>query len=353
MSQDVFFQESIMRSSRGRGFTLIELLVVIAIIAVLIALLLPAVQAAREAARRSQCTNNMKQIGLALHNYVSSTNTFPPAKLYSAGTTTWYNDPGGAGLVLNTTGFSMILSALEQTALSNAYNFMLPSTPSTNSGVNINPVGGLTSYLANTTATTTKLDVFLFPSDFTVPPPPVLASGAYAGQNAARTNYMMIGGIYYDTYNPKIWAAGGRPADEAVFSGCDWANTIAAIRDGTSNTMVIAESNQQKTAIQYGGYWGQGLWTSTHARVLPPTDGNVTAYLPNSVPTVAMGFAANSTAVQQHLGYAWSTSSRHAGGLNVLMGDGSVKFIKSTISPVTWYGLATMRAGEVISADAY
>ena len=91
---------------KRHAFTLIELLVVIAIIAVLIALLLPAVQAAREAARRAQCVNNLKQIGLALHNYVSANDAFPPAKIY-AGSCTSSN--GGAGLVLNTTAFTMIL----------------------------------------------------------------------------------------------------------------------------------------------------------------------------------------------------------------------------------------------------
>src|SRR5205807_9989381 len=97
---------SLMRSRRG--FTLIELLVVIAIIAVLIALLLPAVQGAREAARRSQCVNNMKQIGLALHNYASTHNAFPPSKIYSGSCSVHSN--GGKGLVLDTTGFTMLLT---------------------------------------------------------------------------------------------------------------------------------------------------------------------------------------------------------------------------------------------------
>ncbi len=109
------------RTSRRHGFTLIELLVVISIIAVLIALLLPAVQAVREAARRSQCINNMKQMGLAMHNYASAnSDAFPPGQIYGG---MCKGSNGGQGLAINTLGWTMTLGYMEQTALYNAYNF--------------------------------------------------------------------------------------------------------------------------------------------------------------------------------------------------------------------------------------
>ena len=120
------------RSKRGRGFTLIELLVVIAIIAVLIALLLPAVQAAREAARRSQCVNNLKQMGLAVHNYISTNDAVPPAGSWTGSNKNTYNaTPGGGpvstnGSILNASMKVRLLPFMEQQVMANAYNFSTP-----------------------------------------------------------------------------------------------------------------------------------------------------------------------------------------------------------------------------------
>ena len=152
---------------RRLAFTLIELLVVIAIIGVLAALLLPAVQGAREAARRSQCANNMKQIGLAIQNYNSSHNIYPPAKIYS-GSCKAPNGGGGGnasprnGQVLNTTVFTLILNQMEQGVIWNAYNFSQASASSAWNGGNTTLLG---TPLANTTATGTVISSYVCPSD--------------------------------------------------------------------------------------------------------------------------------------------------------------------------------------------
>jgi len=336
-----------------RGFTLIELLVVIAIIAVLIALLLPAVQAAREAARRSQCVNNMKQLGLALHNYESANGAFPPAKIYSTGTLSapYYNDsPGTVGLVYNTTGHVMLLGYMEQTAMLNAYNFSLPSSPATNSNANVTVAAGNTSYLANTTVTTSSIASFICPSDTPVAPYTNAASLPYPGNNASRTNYLFCAAQYYESYNGAYFKLSKRPDDSAVFSGTDYSTRIAELKDGTSNTCMMGESKQEKTCNCYGGYWGQGLWTSSHGMVYPKywsTSWQFTS--PNAPAIVPTQIATNPRQLQ----YAWAMGSHHSGGLNMLMGDGSVKFIKNSINHDTWAAIQTYKMGEVVGSDSY
>ncbi len=344
-----------------RGFTLIELLVVIAIIAVLIALLLPAVQAAREAARRAQCTNNLKQMGLAMHNYESSTSSFPPAKIFSATSGAMSaNDPGGQGLVLNTTAFVLILPYLEGGTLANAYNYNLPSCPAVNAAPNMTPVGGPTSYMANTTVTTATVAAFECPSDTLIGPPDTATTaattaGPYNGYRPSRGNYLLPCTYYYEAYNGRN-LGGARPPLGGVFAGSDVGTKLANVTDGLSNTTLILESKQEKTEThnRYGPYWGQGLWTSTHALSYTPVVGapgysaNWSATIPNGPATVAE-FHPN----PKRLGYAWSVSSRHPGGINAAFADGSVRFIKNSVNPLTWFNLNTIGGGEVISADSY
>ncbi len=346
---------------RRRAFTLIELLVVIAIIAVLIALLLPAVQAAREAARRSQCTNNLKQMGLAMHNYESANGSFPPAKIWSATAavgSVGANDPGGQGLVLNTTAFVMILSYVEQSTLSNAYNFSLPSCPATNAAPNLVPVGGVTSYMANTTVTGSVISSYVCPSDVGLPmgnpSTPSTAVGPYNGFRSQRSNYLLPCGRYYEAYNGN--RINGRPGDGGIFSGSDQSTRLASITDGTSNTALVLESRTEKTNAAYGPYWGQGLWTSTHAIVYDSNPANTHSYsvnwpstLPNGPATIAQVPSASNP---RRLGYAWSISSLHPGGINAALADGSVRFIKNSVNPVTWFAVQTIGNGEVVSADA-
>jgi prepilin-type processing-associated H-X9-DG protein len=171
---------------------------------------------------------------------------------------------------------------------------------------------------------------------------------AYPGNNAVRCSYMACAAQYYETYNSRYLST--RPMDEAIFSGCDWSTTIATIKDGTSNTCMIGESRLQKTSTAYGGYWGQGLWTSTHGMVYPATNSAYPSTMPNAPALISQVSVANNP---QRLGYAWTMSSLHPGGLNMLFADGSVHFIKSSINAHTWSGLQTAHAGEVISSDSF
>ena len=338
-----------MRNRSPRGFTLIELLVVIAIIAVLIALLLPAVQAAREAARRSQCTNNLKQMGLAMHNYVGTNGAFPPAKIFSGSCSGASN--GGKGFVLNTTGFTMILGFLEQTALYNAYNFSQASSDSAwggGGGMNIKVVGDA---MSNSTVVGTLVATFACPSDqapVTVTADPTTPSSAYSRNNARRSNYLLSTSVYTD------YDCGYTP--DSAYQGAffnDISTSISDFRDGTSNTLLIGESRQINIYDVFGPYWGSGTHTSTHGRVIYPSSTDARYYLPNAswgdrdCPGNIM--ACN----PKGLPYAWVFSSYHPGGINVAMADGSVRFIKNSISTTTWWALATIKGGEILSSDSY
>jgi prepilin-type N-terminal cleavage/methylation domain-containing protein/prepilin-type processing-associated H-X9-DG protein len=357
------------RSSDRIGFTLIELLVVIAIIAVLISLLLPAVQSAREAARRAQCTNNLKQIGLAVHNYESANSCLPPSCLFPSPFDSWGWGPAG---------HLSILQFVEQGAAFNAYN----------SGM-VHPNGnGSMYYDKNTTVFNTQIPAMLCPSDATMVR---VSLSSYVGNSSGN---FAIGG-YSGTWVPSSvsWPEGspspGVNARTVGFRDCV---------DGTSNTALFSEkltAHSNPTSVRAADSNPNNVrrvWfraADVGRTTTSQTPASVQTMLANckNLPagTFATGNASETSGwfraypayvnygVYSHTGTPnsrncganfiaewgqdfWGTSnvsSLHPGGVNVAMTDGSVRFIKDTINQSTWWALGTRAGGEVISADSY
>jgi prepilin-type N-terminal cleavage/methylation domain-containing protein/prepilin-type processing-associated H-X9-DG protein len=330
-----------MKRRRRAGFTLIELLVVIAIIAVLIALLLPAVQAAREAARRSQCVNNLKQLGLAAQNYHDALGCFP----MSMG----MDSPGfGYPEPASYSGISMLLPFMEQTTVFNALNYSI---------IRGDP--------GNNTAMATSVSTFLCPSDPMVGNLPPGQAGENYHPNSGNT-------IDY------VWGASdpwGFNTSLPPFNGVYYpvSNTrISAITDGTSNTAGFSEMGlgDQSNAIateKTDQFWTQ-TWPSTSAQAIAQCQGFPASNLAyQGLSTDGVPWTDGSTsAMYNHVnvpnmrscifppGRIMNTAnSYHPGGVNVGFCDGSVRFVKSSISLATWNALGSRNGGEVISSDSY
>ncbi len=365
-----------------RAFTLIELLVVIAIIGVLIALLLPAVQAAREAARRMQCTNNLKQIGLAIHNYEGANGSLPPGALAyfpngNINSTTIYNNHGPSAV-------ARMLNFLEQAPLFNALNFDV--------SIFNDPVGDQ----INSTVTTSVISTFLCPSSS----PP---GWAIEGTDAVLNGRKAVGNNYFASLGATLEFAaqqtGGPPNGPFYYVGTrGQVARLADITDGLSNSIAFGEwkagtgspnvqavqdvvfvgsypagtarnngtlnmphpllvqnfpawLNQCGQTWQGGGgrqgktptlgeSWALGLTGYTLGNVLTPpnpktpncnTDGTGTIMSPG----------------------VFGLSSHHPGGANVLLLDGSVKFLKDSITAPTVWSLGSIRQGEIVPGDAF
>jgi prepilin-type N-terminal cleavage/methylation domain-containing protein/prepilin-type processing-associated H-X9-DG protein len=319
-----------------RAFTLIELLVVIAIIAVLISMLLPAVQAAREAARRSQCTNNLKQIGLALHNYHDVVGSFPPGYLSIMDPVTFDNDGPGWGWA------AFALNQIEQSPIYNSINFVL--------GI---------EYPANLTSRQTRVASFFCPTDAyrqdvfsvvdssttgTTPGAPIcdVASSNYAGSVGTGDPSSLYPYIIDDNNGPP-----GRDNGNGLFFR-NHSIRIAQITDGTSQTFAVGERSQNLS---------RATWTGavTNAAVplvalqaeagLDPEGGGALV-----IAHTGEGHGPNSPSGLAHGDQYWSL---HPGGANFLFGDGSVRFIKEQVGFTIFQALATRQGGEIVSADAF
>ena len=340
---------------RQRGFTLIELLVVIAIIAVLIALLLPAIQAAREAARRVQCINNMKQLGLAIYNYESIHAMLPIGRV-------WAPLPGIAlpGFFMgsqNTNWMTQVLPQLEQQPLYNSFNFAigLEGVPDA-TGM---PMG----FSVNSTVFGTKVASLQCPSDSESVLQVIWPTNNVLIQ-APRGNYMVAWG---NTVWSQLASAGGiatqnLPVTYLKSAFGHQAVRLSNITDGTSSTVFTAEMNQGSLNDARGAVWT--LASVFMARFTP--NGLRDYYGVADPPTgggdrLGDGFCVNDpahglpciTVPFPFYDYHAGARSRHPGGVNVGFGDGSVHFVKNSVSPSIWVGLSTIQGGEVLSSDSY
>lgn len=332
-------------AARKRGFTLIELLVVIAIIAVLIALLLPAVQQAREAARRSSCQNNMKQFGLALHNYHDTHKMLPPILI---GSGRW-NSTALGRVVLNTTGWMLLTPYLDQSPLYNLYNFSLPSSISSPYSVPL--AGGVTTSTANRPVYSTMLDVMICPSDpigkIQRTASPNVSTQFYERDMAASSNYLFASGAYTDYDQTYGYFLSISSTSMGAF-GNDGSARMAGFIDGTSNTIMIGESRQDKNSSSYAPLWGAGSHVCCHGRVNVNTAVDPTGRNPSighSYGAINAKFDANGKQ------YAWGFGSNHVGGAHFLLGDGSVRFISDNTDYYNVFvPLNFIRDGKVVGA---
>jgi len=372
------------RPTDRRGFTLIELLVVISIIGVLVSLLLPAVQSAREAARRAQCVNNLKQMGLAFHNYENTNGAFPMTTILVP---TPSGAPGTWSFQSSWSAFARSAPFLDQGNFFNAINFNLTySAPS------------------NITVSTTPLPFLYCPSDGGSK----IDDSSLGGTFFATTSYGVCEGDWY-VFSIN-WGTPNSvgPMNRSLF-GPNYSRSVAMVKDGLSNTLMASE-----------GLIGHAQMRSCLATPTNPSDSTTGTWSPTNVPLPGPASAAALTQVISGCGTAtgkikaggpvghtrwcnggvyysgfttamgpnstvkaksratgasnagaivamdWdstdendggptymslSASSAHPGGVNSLFADGSVRYIKDSINPITWRAVGSIAGGEVISAN--
>jgi prepilin-type N-terminal cleavage/methylation domain-containing protein/prepilin-type processing-associated H-X9-DG protein len=378
-----------MRSRADRAFTLIELLVVIAIIAVLIALLLPAVQAAREAARRAQCVNNLKQLGLATQNYLSQVNAFPP--LFES----WNYPPNTAAPQLGSdwpmNWATALLPFYEQGTLYNSVNYSYGSEdPQNLQTITLTKIGVLVcpseSYKLGPWVSTSFIN---YRANFGGPPPIASWTGPFVpfapAQNGLSGAALATTSAFYGTFGMESVTDGTsntaaiseKLVGTSAFGNSTGVSTITAanpnqalrgmflptgapsITPDTGGAAVALTFYQAcnnipgtQTLSTFSGWWCGAVWDGDHNGTL-----NFNCYNHWMVPNQWSCLAPNSFgSVQNSPGSyndAITASSNHPGGVNVVFCDGSVHFIKNSVGPQVWWALGTRNQGEVTSSDSY
>lgn len=350
------------RHSVYRGFTLVELLVVIAIIGILIALLLPAVQAAREAARRSECSNKLKQIGIAMHNYhdtfkVLPSGTINPGNEVDASLPQY--TPQHLASVLNHSGHMLILPFMEQQALYDQIDFNICSSGFVEgSGV---LAGGWPN--ANTPLMNVLIPAYLCPSDRGDERGALATTNPqYIADGQRHTNYALCAGSHSNgwengTYWSNYSSSTGSLMDGRTgvpYRGAFGHNGAAKFRDfrdGLSNTVIVGEvtiSDRRSTSYEHlwGGYRLYSTFFNNHPSTNTNHINNVRYHINGPTCTETMDGDCSPYDARHHVGV---TASLHPGGAQYTMGDGSARFVSETIDKNVWVVVTRISSGQTDS----
>ncbi len=307
------------RRTRHPGFTLVELLVVIAIIGILVALLLPAVQAARESARRTQCTNHLKQVLLGVHNFHDTRKRIPPAYTYAVGNrgTTYYH----------------ILPFIEEQSLASItggdVHTLVP--------IQGNSVKWGTSYVIKT---------FLCPSDVSAPDNGLWARGGVAAPQVE------VGMWAFASYGYNFQVFGDPEKGDNANTNMEPQATFASVTDGTSNTIAFTE---QYRRCQHGALWGHGPWNVPWMPLFAYGSRTATGYASGVLAPGVPGIVGPASKPQSNPKptqcEVWLSQSYHPGGVNTARLDGSIHYLRANVDGNVWWALVTSTGGESVAAD--